>query len=266
MTGRDTKAILLTLGLLAVAAILIIVVAPNFFASEKPYPARTPTAVVGQASPVASNTPVPAPTPTLVATLAPTNIPAPTAVLPTATLPPITKPANSVPGVKEEPFNLPAGISPSDGAKSCPQPLPVEKIRSDYLDYWNAFKQAYREGKPDLLKPFVDTQARDGKYWQGKQQAIQKTVEGGYYLDYQIEHSDPLTVKINPTFGGPGQCQVSVFDGAKLTISAKKKGTDEPFDKNNPKPYIQQYKSGQSFEMVVRNGRWMLAGEGAGTQ
>lgn len=285
MTKRDIFAGLGILGAFGLGAMLLILLVPNFFASEDAFPARTPTVqtkveATQTNTPLVTTTTTTAPTtvaPTNVvitptATVAPTNTATP--AVPTTTTRPTTAPVTTAvaqrtgttPQMTEQPYSLSRGLAPSDGAKSCPQPLPVEKIRRDYLAYWTAFKQAYREGKPDILKPFVDTQARDGKYWQGKQQAIQKTVEGGYYLDYQVEHSDPLIVKVNPIFGGPGQCQVSVFDSAKLTISAKKKGTDEPFDKENSKPYIQQYKPGQSFEMVIRNERWVLAGEGAGTQ
>lgn len=267
MNGRDLKAVFITLGLLAVGAILIVVVAPNFFANEKLYPEKTPTIITQQNSPTTVNT-TKAPAP--VVSNAPTAIPATTTPLPpTATVvkPTVTAlPSSTTPQITEQPFSLPRGLEPSEGAKSCPKPLPVEQIRADYLAHWKAFQQAYREGNPAILKPFVDTQARDGKYWQGMQQAIEETVKGGYYLDYQIEHSNPLVVKINPTFGGAGQCQVSVFDSPKLTITAKKQGTDAPFNKDNSKTYIQQYKANQTFEMVVKNGRWVLAGAGAGSQ
>lgn len=273
MTRRDMFVGLGILGAFVVGAVLLVLLVPNFFPSESSFPTRTP-AVEAKATATVIDTPLatatPAPTVTVAkptATVPPTTTTLPTTA--TAIVKPTTVTAqqnSATPQITEQPFSLPRGLVPSDGAKSCPQPLPVEKIKSDYLGYWTAFKQAYREGNPEILKPFVDAQARDGKYWQGKLQAIQKTVEGNYYLDYQIEHSDPLVVKINPTFGGPGQCQVSIFDSAKLTISAKKKGTDEPFDKDNLKPYVQQYKPGQSFEMVIKNGRWVLAGEGAGTQ
>ncbi|HEX2912211.1 MAG TPA: hypothetical protein VH186_15485 [Chloroflexia bacterium] len=272
MTRRDIFVGLGILGAFVVGAILLVLLVPNFFASENSFPTGTPT-VEAKATATVMDMPLvtatAAPTVTVAkstATVPPTTTPLPATT--TATIKPtvVIQQTNATPQINEQPFSLPKGLVPSDGAKSCPQPLPIEKIRSDYLGYWTAFKQAYREGNPEILKPFVDTQARDGKYWQGKQQAIQKTVAGGYYLDYQVEHSDPLVVKINPTFGGPGQCQISVFDNAKLTISAKKKGTDEPFDKDNAKPYVQQSKPGQSFEMVVKNGSWVLAGEGAGTQ
>lgn len=271
MTRRDIFSALGILGAFVVGAVLIILLVPNFFANEDSFPIRTPAL---EAKTRATDTPLAtATTSPTVAVVKPTVTVSATTTVLTATATAVSKSATVVsqqtsatPQITEQPFSLSRGLAPSDGAKSCPQPLPIEKIKSDYLEYWTALKKAYREGNPEILKPFVDTQARDGKYWQGKQQAIQKTVEGGYYLDYQIEHSDPLIVKINPSFGGPGQCQISVFDRAKLTINAKKKGSDEPFDKDNLKPYVQQYKLGQSFEMIVKNGRWILAGEGAGTQ
>lgn len=278
MTKRDILIGLGILGAFVLGAIILLVVVPNFKTSEDAFPTRKPT-VLAQV-PAATTTIAPTPTTLMAATTVPatataTSPAATPTVPPSATPVPVTptpvssptvasKPASNIPQVTEQPYSLPKGIGPSDGARSCPQPLPVEKIRSDYLAYWDALVSAYRDGNPETLKPFVDTDARDGVYWQGKQDAIQKTVQGGYYLDYQIEHTNPLIIKVNPTFGGPGQCQVSVFDGTKLTVLAKKKGTNEPFDKNNATPYVQQYKPSHSFEMIVKNGHWVIAGEGAG--
>jgi hypothetical protein len=203
------------------------------------------------------------PTPT---TLAATSTIKPTATsLVTTTATVVNTLITSTPQITQQPFDLPKGVGPSDGALSCPKPLPVEKIRSDYLAYWQAMTKAYRENNSEILRPFVDQQARDGKYWEGKQQAIQKTGQGGYYLDYQIEHTNQLIVKINPTFGGPGQCQVVVYDGVKLTVLAKKIGTDEPFDKANAKPFVQQYTPEHYFTMVMKDSQWVISGEGSGS-
>jgi hypothetical protein len=177
---------------------------------------------------------------------------------------PPTQTSLTVPQITQQPFTLPKGLGPSDGAKSCPQPLPLDKIRSDYLAYWEALKLAYKSGNPEVLMPYVDTQARDGKYWQGKHDSIVKTKQGGYWVDYQVEHTSPIIVKINPYYGNAGECQVSVFDGVKLTGLAKKVGSDEPFDSQHATPQVQEYKQSHSFEMNLQNGRWVIGGEGAG--
>lgn len=277
MTKRDALAGLGILGVFGLGALLLVVLVPGFFATENSFPATTPTVQAKVSAPVSDNTgtnptttpatasttiiDIPATTVTLTFTPAPSA--RPTLAAPTTT-PALAQRTATTPQVTQRPYTLPGGVGPSDGARSCPQPLPLEQIKNDYLGYWEAMKKAYKTGNPGLLEPFVDTKARDGKLWQGESDAILKTKQGGYWLDYQIEHSDPLIIKINPYFGGPGQCQVSVFDGTKLTVLAKKSGTDEPFNKDNPKPQIQQYKLSHSFEMVVQNGRWVIAGEGAG--
>lgn len=277
MTRRDILAGLGILGAFGVGALILLWLVPNFFASEDKFPTRTSTAVA-QAVETLPATPSTVratstlvPTTPIALTATPTLASIPTAVLAsaTATAKPtsIATPAQAsaaIPQITQQPYTLPKGIGPSEGAKSCPQPLPVEKIRSDYLAYWDALKQAYKEGNPDLLVSFVDTKARDGKLWQGERDAIVKAKQNGYWLDYQIEHTDPLIVKINPYFGGVGQCQVSVFDGTKLSVLAKKIGTNEPFTKDRATPQVQQYKPSHSFEMMVQNGRWVIAGEGAG--
>jgi hypothetical protein len=278
MTKRDILIGLGILGAFVLGAVILLVIVPNFKASEDVFPTSQPSVIAQVPTATTTSAPtsniltvvttVPA-TPTATSPAATPSVPASATPVPVTATPvssPTTasKPASSIPQVTEQPYNLPKGIGPSDGARSCPQPLPVEKIRSDYLAYWDALVSAYREANPELLKPYIDTQAAGGKVWQGEQEFIQKMSDGGYYLDYQVEHSNPLIIKINPTFGGPGQCQVSVFDAVKLTSVAKKKNTNEPFDKNNATPNVRQYKPTYSIEMVVKNDHWVMAGEGAG--
>lgn len=281
----NLKATAIVAGLFIIVALILLLVIPAFKGSEVAAPTKavsdnaSTTAVTTAATTTTANsTTAVAPQPSATPSPLPTSTEAPTPTIPasTATLAPtatavtttttiVRTLATNTPQVTQQPFNLPKGIGPSDGALSCPNPLPVEKIRSDYLAYWQALVRAYRENNPEILKPFVDQQARDGKYWEGEQQAIQKTVQGGYYLDYQIEHTNQLVVKINPTFGGPGQCQVAVYDGVKLTVLAKKIGTDEPFDKANDKPFVQQYTSDHYFTMIMKDGKWIISGEGSGS-
>jgi hypothetical protein len=260
MTGRDLKAVFITLGLLALGAVLIVVVAPNFFAREKPYPERTPTLIANQVSPVVSNTPIvtPSPLPTVAPTLANTTLASVTAS-PTNSPPSPTIATNGLPGVKQIPFKLPEGQSPSRGALSCPNPLPLEKIRTDYFAYWEAVKKAHKERNPASLQPFVDQEARDGENWKESEKFIQDLIANNIYLEYQIEHSRELQAQINP-YSYSGKCFVLLYDSPKVTTYAKKVGSNDLI--NDKQPLVRSYPADTAFIMLLRDNRWIFSNMG----
>ncbi|HEX2915010.1 MAG TPA: hypothetical protein VH186_29725 [Chloroflexia bacterium] len=259
----NRKALVIVAALFIAAAAILLVIVPGFQGSEvpaKPLQARVSTSpspditVSPPVSPV--STPTATAAPTLTPTLSPlTATPAPTATaLSSAAVPT----QGNLPAITQRTPNLPAGVGLSDAARSCPDPLPLEKIRNDYLEYWKAIQRAHREVNAELLKPYVDQQAQDGKVWQNEQNFIDELQKANAYIEYQIVHSDPLAVAVYPY--SAKDCFVKVYDAPEVSAFARKKGTDEPF--NAKQPVINQFQPGHSYLMVIRNGRWVMAGEG----
>jgi hypothetical protein len=214
----------------------------------------------------ATFTPAPSPTPSprpaasptaASATTSPTFTPA--HAFPTTA--PATAPAPVNPAVEEKPFTLAAGLAPSEGALSCPRPLPLARIRDDYLAYWEALKMAHLQTDAALLKPFIDQTALNGKLWSDEAGRVERMVQGRYYVEYQVTHSSPLLVKVNPYSYG-GNCYVLLYDGARVASFARKKGSGEPV--NDRQPVITTFPADHAYILTPRDGRWILAGEGGG--
>ncbi len=286
----NLKAAGIVAGLLAVAAAILLLVIPAFTGSE--VPGKTPAtnsaglvtgtavAVATTASPVPVTT-APAPSPSATPAFTPTTVPSPTsspapttllATATTAAVPVITLPSTPTPG-----SSIPAGLTAgtpsainteqpalqSSGARSCPKLTNdvLENVRNDYLAYWDALKKAHREVNAELVRPYIDPKARDGRVWQDEVDYVNNLAKAEAYVVYdEILHSDPLVIKIYPN--SYNECFLDVLDATRVTTTARKKSDNQPY--NDKQPIHYSYPQGHSFVMVQRNGRWTIAGEGLG--
>ncbi len=191
----NLKAVAIVAGLLAVAAAILLLVVPAFKGSEVPgaTPATdkagqitvTVVAIATTVSRLPVNTPAPSATPSFTPTSIPTetNSPAPspapttglatvTTAAPLTTLAAITTPGNTIPAglTAGTPIavNTEQPALQSSGARSCPKLTNdvLEKVRNDYLAYWDALKKARLEVNVDIVRPYVDPVAREGRVWQ----------------------------------------------------------------------------------------------------
>ncbi|NWJ47119.1 MAG: hypothetical protein HXX08_14760 [Chloroflexi bacterium] len=281
-----TRYILVGLGILAVFALVATIITLTLPKHEVSEIALAPTSTAvpptTSASPTLAKTQVFTATPTIAAATETIQVatPSPTTIingqlnltqvaltvksqtlLPKAgsLAPPVTG-GNGLPAIEEKPYLLPNGVGPSAGAKNCPNPLPLPQIREDYMAYWTAVQRAHKEVNFDILKPYLDPTSRDGQYFENEKKYIDQMRSNGYFIEYQIIHSDPLKVKINPqSFGNI--CYVLVIDAAQVSAFGKKMGTNEPVNEKQPVKY--QFPPGHGYMLTQNNGHWIVSNEGA---
>ncbi len=284
----NLKAAAIVAGLLAVAAAILLLVIPAFKGSE--VPGKTPAidnAVLVTDTAVAKATPSPvqvnpsAPTSTATPSFTPTSVssptpsPAPTTTLamPTSTVAPVTTTLSATP----TPGNtIPAGLTAgtpaavntdqpalqSSDARDCPQLTNgvLEKVRNDYLAYWDALKKAHREVNAELVRPYIDPKARDGRIWQDEVDYVNNLAKAEAYVVYdEILHSNPLVIKIDPN--SFNECFLFIYDATSVTTTARKKADNQPYNEKQPMHYA--FPQGHAYLLVQRNGRWTIAGERA---
>lgn len=138
-------------------------------------------------------------------------------------------PANltdGIPNVVQKPYSLLPGEGVGPGAQSCANPLPLEAIRTDYLAYWNAEKEAQAKTDISILAPYIDQQTDGGAaFWSQNQKYYDKVAKGNYYTEYQqVLHSNPIQIEIEHT--SIDHCRVYVLDSPRVTEVAKFKATN----------------------------------------
>ncbi len=199
----NLKATAIVAALLAVVAIILLLVVPAFQGSEVPGSARNTVsqeAVITTLAPTATSLPttmavMPTPTveptvppPTLTPTNSPTLAPTPTTPGVTTNITPTTTSEGAKPPTPTPP-NLTAGTPvvvnkdqpelQSSPARSCPQLTNevLEKVRADYLAYWDALKKAREGANANLVKPYIEISSQGGTFWAAQQQYIDNLVK-----------------------------------------------------------------------------------------